>query len=195
VGDASGLTGIKFDGAWQTSGTTVVGAVAPQTMTATRYREDTMVAWSTSTSCHLSRVSAGITSARPYPCLAGRIAMNSEMRSGLMVFEDGADKVMISEIRVGGESEIANQRLLVEGARAPKIVVDGIRYWVSYINVRQDVVVGYIGSEGTGVSMALEGTQPMGDGYELAVLNGGLWVFAVDGAGVGAQRLCLKGVR
>jgi hypothetical protein len=102
---------------------------------------------------------------------------------------------MIAEIRVGGESEIANTRLLVDFARAPKIVYDGSRYWVSYINVRQDVVVGYIGGDGTLVSMALEGTQPYGDGYELAVVNSGVWVFAVDGAGAGAQRLCLKPVR
>jgi hypothetical protein len=102
---------------------------------------------------------------------------------------------MISQIRIGGESEIANTQLFLENARSPKIVFDGSRYWVSYINARQDVVVGYLATDGSLVSMALEGTQPMGEGYELAVINGGVWVFAVDGAGAGAQRLCLKPVR
>jgi len=134
-------------------------------------------------------------SSRNFPCLNGRIAVNPLERAGYMIYEEGADKLMISQIRIGGESEIANSQLFLENARSPKIVFDGSRYWVSYINARQDVVVGYLNTDGTLVSMALEGTQPMGEAYELAVINGGVWVFAVDGAGAGAQRLCLKPVR
>ena len=195
VGDASGVTGIRLDNAWQTVGTQPVGDATPLSMTSTRYRDDTMIAWSTDTTCTLSRVSAQATSTRNFPCIAGRIAMNVPERMGYMVYEEGADKLSISQIVIGGHSEIANQRLLVEGGRAPKIVFDGSRYWVSYINMRNDVVVGYIGPDGSLVSMALEGTQPFAEGYELALVNGGLWLFSVDGAGVNAQRLCLKPVR
>lgn len=195
VGDDTGLTAIQFDTAWQTAGTMALTTAAPLSMTATRYRDDTMVVWSTDSTCHLSRVAAQRTSNRNFPCLNGRLAVNVLDRSGYMVYEEGADKLMLSQIRVGGESEIANSNLLLEGGHAPKIVFDGSRYWVSYIDARGDVVVGYLREDGTLRSMALEGTQPMAEGYELALINGGVWVFAVDGAGANAQRLCLKPVR
>ena len=112
-----------------------------------------------------------------------------------MLYEE-AGNVMISDIRIGGESEIANTQLFLDKARAPKIVFDGTRYWVSYINERDDVVVGTLDTAtGTLVSMALEGTQPMTEAYDLAVVSGAVWVFAVDGTGANAQRLCLKPVR
>jgi hypothetical protein len=197
IGDANeGVSGIRFDTAWQTSGIVPITAKAPRTMTATRYRDDTMVVWSTESTCHAMRVGAEISSSRSWPCLGGRVAINAAALSGYMVYEEGADKIMISQIRIGGESELANTRLFLESARAPKIVFDGTHYWISYINSRQDVVVGILDvKDGTLVSMALEGTQPMTDGYELAVVNGAVWVFAVDGAGANASRLCLKPIR
>lgn len=192
VGDENGLTAIRFDNAWQTSGTEPVGNEPPLSMTSTRYRDDTMIAWSTDSTCTLSRVAALATSTRSFPCINSRIAMNVEQRTGFMVYEDREGGVALAQIVLGGHSEIANSRLLVEGARSPKIVFDGAHYWISYINLRDDVVIGYLDHKGTLISMALEGTQPAGEGYELAMVNGGLWVFAVDGAGVNAQRLCLK---
>jgi hypothetical protein len=190
-----GITGMRFDTAWQTTGTQLLTPKAPISITATRYREDTLVAWSTPSTCHLTRIAAEQSSTRNFACAGARVAMNQLEREGLMVYSEGVDKIMISEIKIGGESEISNRRLFLENAWSPKIVFDGSRYWMSYINARQDVVVGYINEEGSLVSMALEGTQPMGDGYELAVIDGLVWVFAVDGAGANAQRLCLKPIR
>ncbi|MBA3398104.1 MAG: hypothetical protein H0T89_36095 [Deltaproteobacteria bacterium] len=191
VGDIDGLTAISFDQAWATTGTHLVTSTEPRSMTATRYLDDSIVAWSTDTTCHVQRVAAGVTSNRNFACRNNRIAVDPAARAGYMVFErDGV--VMISDIRVGAESELANQRVLVSFASSPRIVFDGSRYWVSYINAREDVVVGYLQADGSLASMALEGTQPLAEGHELALVNNGVWVFAVDGAGVGAQRVCLK---
>jgi len=196
VADANtGVSGIRFDTAWQVAGTQVLSTKAPLSITSTRYREDTMVVWSTDSTCNLTRIAAERSSSRNFACAGARIAVNPLERGGYMVYEEGADKIMLAQIKVGGESEIANTRMFLENAWSPKIVFDGSRYWISYLNARQDVVVGYLGADGSLVSMALEGTQPMGEGYELAVLSGGVWVFAVDGAGANAQRLCLKPVR
>jgi hypothetical protein len=162
-------------------------------MSATRYWEDTLVAWSTEKTCSVSRIAAQRTSTRAYPCFNGRVAMSNTARSGFLVYEEG-DHIMIGTIKVGGESELANTRQLVDIGHAPKIIFDGSRFWVSYLNARNDVVVGYLDGAGSLVGMALEGTQPIGEGYELALVNGGLWLFAVDGAGAGAQRLCLKAI-
>ncbi|HLL24025.1 MAG TPA: hypothetical protein VK427_17955, partial [Kofleriaceae bacterium] len=191
VGGDEGVSALRFDATWAADGTHELSAVGPRTVTATSFRDDTMVAWSTGTSCHLARIGGARTSARPWACEHARIAVDSLARRGYMVFEAG-EKVMISEIVVDGESELANVRVLLDGARAPKIVFDGERYWISYLNVRDDVVVGYLGAGGTLVSMALEGTQPMPRGYELAILDGSPWVFAVDGNGANAQQICLK---
>ena len=191
VGDDKGITGIRFDGSWKTMDTSIVGSTVPVSMSATRYREDTLVAWSTEKTCSVSRIAAERTSTRAFPCENGRVAMSNADRAGFMVYENG-DSVMIATLKVGGESEIANTRQLVDFGKAPKIIYDGSRFWVTYLNARNDVVVGYLDTAGNLVSMALEGTQPLGEGYELALVNGGLWLFTVDGAGAGAQRLCLK---
>ena len=195
VGDTNGLTAIRFNNAWQTNGTQPIGNVNALSMTSTRYRDDTMIAWSTDSTCTLSRVAAEVTSTHDFACIGGRLAMNVPEHTGYIVYEEGGDKLSISQITITDQNKITNQRVLVDGARSPKILFDGSRYWVSYINIRQDVVVGYVGPDGSLVSMALEGTQPYGEGYELALVNGGVWVFSVDGAGVNAQRLCLKPVR
>ncbi len=194
VGDEAGLTAIAFDESWTTSGTRLLSKAEPLSMTATRYLTDTMVSWSTDTTCHLQRMAAGATSQRNFACVGARIAASGPDREGYLVYEDGA-RVMISQLRVGGESEIANQRELVPNARSPRIVYDGARYWVSYIDVHDDVIIGYLEADGSLASMALNGTQPQTEAYELAVVNNGLWVFAVDGGGVGAQRICLRAVR
>ncbi len=194
IGDEAGLTAISFDDSWTTSGTRLLSKAQPLSMTATRYLTDTMASWSTDTTCHLQRMAAGVTSQRNFACIGARIAASGPDREGYLVYEDG-DRVMISQLRVGGESEIANQRELVPNARSPRIVYDGARYWVSYIDVHDDVIVGYLEADGSLASMALNGTQPQSEAYELAIVNNGLWVFAVDGGGVGAQRICLRAVR
>jgi hypothetical protein len=197
VAGDTGLTAVRFDKAWKTTGAQLVGATetAPLAVAATRYREDTMVAWSTESTCHLSRIAAEVSSARDFPCVDGRFAVDANAQTGYLVFDDGANNVEIAPIVIGLGRELRDPQRLAEYARAPKIAFDGTRYWVAYTNARQDVVVGYLGSNGALVSMALEGTQPMPEAYELVVVNGVAWLFTADGAGVGAQRLCLKAVR
>src|SRR5688500_8977283 len=72
VGGGDGVTAIRYDGAWQTMGSHLVDDSAPVPMTSTRFRDDTMVAWSTATQCTLSRVAAEVNSVRSFPCVNGR---------------------------------------------------------------------------------------------------------------------------
>lgn len=188
-----GVTGIRFDNKWRTSGTQQLSTKAPLSITAARYLEDTLVAWSTSSTCHLARVGAERTSQRDFACVGARLAMDPAKRVGFMVYATG-DDVMISDVRIGGESELANTRRLVPQGSAPKIVFDGERFWVSYINARHDVVIGYLDRQGALVSMAVEGTRPTADAYDIAVIDGELWMYAVDDAGLAAQRFCLTPV-
>jgi hypothetical protein len=188
-----GITGIRFDDKWRTSSTQQLSTKAPLSITAARYLDDTIVAWSTSSTCHMTRVAAERTSSRDFACVGARLAVDPAKRAGFMVYATG-DDVMISDLRIGGESELANTRRLVEKGSAPKIVFDGERFWVSYVNTRNDVVIGYLDKQGSLVSMAVEGTRPKADAYDLSIIDGEVWMYAVDEAGLGAQRFCLKPV-
>jgi hypothetical protein len=99
---------------------------------------------------------------------------------------------MLSNIRVSAHNEIANDKLIAANGVSPRIVFDGERYWVSYLGERGDVVVGYLDETDNLVSTAIEGVRPASGAYELALVNGSVWVYAYDGeTGFGATRLCL----
>jgi hypothetical protein len=194
VGHSAGMSAIGFDANWRPATSRIVSSSAPLSISAAPYADDAMLAWSTDRSCHTLRLAANVAAAQPFPCVGGRLAIDEASRTGMLVFEhDG--QLMRSDIMIGGHNELANRAVLVGedyAPRAPRVAFDGERYWVSYINNRNDVVVGFLEEDGSLASMALEGTQPEADGYELAVIEGRVWLFAVDGAGVGAQRLCVK---
>ncbi|MBA3464376.1 MAG: hypothetical protein H0T46_30775 [Deltaproteobacteria bacterium] len=189
TGGAGGMMSTRFDAEWASMGSTALAHSVPTSMTTAAYGNDAMVAWSTETTCHLQRVAAGVESTRPYACKNGRLAVNFEERGGWMVYERGAS-VMIARIEVNGHNPIANENLLTRFGTSPRIAFDGAHYWVSYIDARGDLVVGMVDSTGSLDSAAVEGTQPMHDAYDLAVAAGSAWVFALDGNGLGATRLC-----
>ena len=192
VGGATGLTANSFDGAaWAPGAPQQITADPIVSMTAVPYLGDVMVAWSTeSKQCHLRRVGALRESVRSFACDAGRLAVDPVYRGGVLVYEDGTD-VYRTEIRVGGESELANRIRVAELASSPRAAFDGTRLWVSYLNARGDVVVGFIDHRGELISRALEGIRPDRDGYELAAFADGLWlVVSLGELGAGSLRLC-----
>ena len=93
---------------------------------------------------------------------------------------------------MSAHNEIANQLLLAPGAKAPRITFDGTRYWISYTNLRNDIVVGYLDETNHLVSTAIEGMRPMQDAYELAFVNGAVWVYGLDDTGFNASKMCLR---
>jgi len=191
TGGASGMYMSSFDSNWSPMGSELLARSVPTGMTTTAYGNDAMVAWTTDNECHLQRVASNIHSEQGFPCKSGRIAANYGARSGEMVYEAGED-IMLSNIRVSAHNEIANQIFLAPGGKSPRIAFDGERYWVSYINIHNDIVVGYLDDKNNLVSTAVEGTRPMQDAYELAFVNGGVWIYALDQeTGFQASRLCL----
>ena len=189
TGGAGGMMSTEFDANWASMGSTEFARSVPISMTSAAYGNDAMVAWSTETTCHLQRVASGIESSQPYACKNGRLAVSFEERGGWMVYERG-DSVMIARIEANGHNQIANENQLARFGSSPRIAYDGANYWVSYINVRGDLVVGMVDKTGSLDSTAVEGTQPMHDSYDLAIAAGSAWVFALDHNGLGATRLC-----
>jgi hypothetical protein len=192
TGGATGMVASTFDAAWSPMTSDVIARSVPNSMTTAAYGNDAMVAWSTPDACHLQRVAADVESVRDTPCTNARLATDYASRAGQLVYETG-EKVVLSNIVVSSHDEIANEQVLAENARAPRVVFDGTRYWASYINVRGDLVVGYVADDNTLTSMALEGVSPQANAYELAYVNGAVWVYALDGeTGFNATRMCLQ---
>lgn len=187
LASTDGVTGIRFDDRWQPSAL-AVATKPPRAITAARYLDDTIVAWSTDTTCHVART--GRTSSRDFTCVGARLALDEANGRGYMVSADG-ENIMISDIRIGGESELAGQHLLVQRGSAPKIAFDGSRYWVSYTNTHGHAVVGYL-HDGALISVGID-VRPAAEAYDLSVKNGLVWLYAVDDTGrVGAHELCLR---
>jgi hypothetical protein len=193
VGGQLGMTVNGFTGAqWEPADPVQVTKSAITSMTATRYLDDVMIAWSTDThECHLRRFGALEESFRYTGCEAARIAANPASATGTLVYEDDGN-VLRSSIRVGVNGELTNRLPVAELASSPRVVFDGVRTWISYLDTHGDVVVGFLDRNDNLISRALEGTRPGREGYELAVFADSVWVVAAGELGYGAQRLCVK---
>ena len=90
-----------------------------------------------------------------------------------------------------GTEMTGNTEMVHVGGHAPRIVFDGSRYWVSYIDNRGQVIVGYVDGNNHVVSLSLDGPEPQRNAYELAMIDNAPWVFTLDSTGYQAHRLCL----
>ncbi|MBA2540601.1 MAG: hypothetical protein H0V17_13265 [Deltaproteobacteria bacterium] len=194
VGGPFGVFANGFTGAtWATTGETAVTKSSITSLTSTKYLDDAVFAWSTDTKeCNLQHFATGSTSTRKFGCEGARISMNETDARGMLVFEE-AGNVFRSNIYLGGGDELQVKVPVAEIARSPRVVFDGTYHWVSYIDARGDVVVGFVDERGNLVSRALEGTAPAeNDAYDLAVFANGVWVVGVNDDGFGAQRMCIQ---
>jgi hypothetical protein len=191
TGGANGMFMSTFDSAWAPSGSEQLARSVPTSMTSTAYGNDAMVAWSTTNECHVQRYASNVHSQQAFPCANSRVAVDYAARSGQLVYEQG-QSIMISDINVSATNELEVSNVLAPVGRSPRIVFDGTRYWVSYLNVRGEVVVGYLDGKAQIVSTAVDGTRPFNDAYELAFVNGAIWVYALDAeTGFNANKICL----
>lgn len=191
LGGPSGIVTNTFSKNWSPLGSAIVDGDEPVSMTTARYGNDAVIAWSTHDSCHLARPGGGTHAVQSFKCENNRLAMNYAEKSGQMVFEDNGS-IRRSDILVGAHNELANNNQLVPTGASPRIVFDGRRYWVSYINAHGDITLGYLEEDGSLASMAIEGVRPMNDAYDLAVVEGSVWVYAFDGDNrYTANKMCL----
>jgi hypothetical protein len=191
VGGPLGVTANGFTGGlWEPMAPTTVTKAGVVSVTATQYIDDALVAWSTdSKECHLVHYATGKESVRRYGCDDARIAIDPLSRRGMLVsVQEG--NVVRTPIFVNVEGELLTQQPVAEQATSPRVVFDGTRIWMTYLDARGDVVVGFVDAGGRLVARALEGTQPEVDAYELVVCGGAPWVVAITDQGVTAQRVC-----
>ena len=190
VGGAGGVTFAELGGARLTGEMKITTAQPVTGLTATPFAGDALVAWSTATTCSLAQLAdltPGPVSQVAAPCATPRLAADPASGTEALVYTEG-DAVLLRYF--AGNQLARAPEVLRSQARAPRVAFDGTRYWVSYIDIRGDVVAGFVDHGGNLVSTALTGTQPQADAYELVMLSGAPWVVSLDANGYSAQELC-----
>ncbi|MDB4958021.1 MAG: hypothetical protein JWO36_5590 [Myxococcales bacterium] len=194
AGDA-GLTVHAFDASWGWLDSKDFPAKPATGMTTVQMGAKAMVAWSTASDCHvrmMTGLSTGVGSIMGTPCQNPRIATNNTFDNSVLVYQTDAG-VQYQQI-AHGVMDPPTQTVRL-GATSPRVLFDGQRYWISYIDARGDLVVGFLDEEtGHVVSMGLAGTSPKQGAYELAMVDGFPWAFSLDTSGYSAQRLCVNAV-
>lgn len=193
VGSDTGVTITSFDDAWHVSSSYQLAATGPVTsLTASPYGSAALLGWSTDSACYIGLVyaprqfSPGAITHTGYACPGARLAADGRTGSASLVFEanGGIRLTSISTMKMTGP------QLLRPNASAPRVMFDGARTWVSYLDERGDVVVGFLNGNEL-VSTAIEDLHPQGQSYELVNFDGAPWVFALSADGYTAHRLCL----
>lgn len=151
-----------------------------------------MTAWSTDTQCHLhvnTTFEAGINAQVDAPCSEPKIAVNQTSGEGVMLFDsvEGVRLMTLHTTMMGGDA-----RVIRPDASSPRTLFDGTNFWVSYLDARGDIVVGFLDANRNPVTMALGAPQPDRLGYELVNIEGSPWIFSIGDDGYSAYRMCVE---
>jgi hypothetical protein len=189
---SSGLTMSAFDFQWNGSeGTLSVSTNATQNIDMAPMGSTAFAVWSTATSCHYEIVTSKSTGSTRQtmsrPCLDARVASNGS--DVAIVFEDGTRAGLVIDDTA---TVSVNNAVFADGARSPRVVWDGARYWVSYLDDTDRIVVGFIDDDGALVRAALAEPLPADKAYELGMFDGAVWLFEVASSSrtLSASRLC-----
>ena len=192
LGVTAGATGVQlasFDGAWMQSTTTKLAGPAIG-MDAISFGQDALVAWSTDSGCMVQEVAFTKTATGLTSCRSPRLAAGYGNRAELAYV--GAGGVQVGDLYMSGATAIASTHAIGHDSTSPRIAFDGQRYWMTYIDARGDVVVGYLTADNSSlISMALEDVSPQADAYELTIVDGQPMVFSADANGYAAHAICL----
>jgi hypothetical protein len=149
-----------------------------------------MTVFSTETECHLlwnTTYEPGVSTKVDTACPTPRLSMNQSTGDAVVMFEsvEGVRMMLTHLTMFGGDAPVIRA-----DATAPRTLFDGERFWLSYIDVRGDVVVGFLDEKNRPVTMSLGAPQPERAGYELVLVNGQPTVFSLDDNGYTAYRMC-----
>ena len=189
---ASGLTMNSFDNAWNGSANTLTVTTArTQNIDLTPIAAQSFAVWSTATSCHYETITSKTTGttrqSMSMACPAARLTSRGTEVG--MVFEDGTTTGLV--IDDAATVSVANA-VRIAGARSPRVLWDGTRYWVTYLDATDHIVIGYLDDTGMLLTTQLPDAATHPKAYELGMLDGQPWLFAVgvQDMTLSAARLC-----
>jgi hypothetical protein len=190
VADSQGLRIEQFDGAWDGT-TTRVATTEPATgMTATAMGDATVAAWSTASSCYMMTLyttAPGPLVHIPEACNSPHLAIDPASEKGVLVFE-GTDGIRVIETEHAGVVGVS--KLLRLYGTSPRALWDGKRVWISHLDQRGDMIIGYL-ENGKYVSSAISGPHPASSAYDLVMIDGSVWTVSFDADTYQADRLCI----
>jgi hypothetical protein len=190
AGTPNGVLVTPFDNSWTAQPTTFIDTSGPVTAIATAsYVDDAVAAWSTASTCQITTITGttpGPASLDLEPCAAPRLAASDA--DLMFVFESPsgvrAARGIPAELGTPGSAAIA------PGSSSPRVIYDGRRYWIAFLDESWSLVVGYLDDNGSLHTTDLAITPGSRD-YELAVVGGAPWVYAAADGRFTATELCV----
>jgi hypothetical protein len=193
VADDTGLWMYRFDDGLEPIDFKHFKTTAPaRSITVSQLGTAMMTSWSTDTSCYLhvnTTYEAGVTATAEAPCTDPKIAVNQTNGDGVMLFDsaEGIRLMTLHTTMMGGDA-----RVIRTDASSPRALFDGTNFWVSYLDARGDIVVGFLDENHNPVTMSLGAAKPDRLGYELVEIEGAPWIFSIDADGYSAYRMCVE---
>ncbi|HTL32959.1 MAG TPA: hypothetical protein VL326_07535 [Kofleriaceae bacterium] len=162
-----------------------------RSMAAAQIGVATFVAWSTDSECYMYETStygAGVDTRLPVACNDPKLAVNQKTGDGVMAFNtsEGVRLMAFSNTSFGGDSA-----LLRDSTSDPRVMFDGTNFWVSYLDTRGDILVGFLDANHNPITMSLAGPKPSSQAYDLVMIQGAPWVVSLDNGTASAYRLCV----
>lgn len=195
VANDTGLWMHRFDDGLEPMGTRHLLTTAPaRSITVSQLGTSMLTSWSTDTSCYLhlnTTFDAGVTATLEAPCNEPKVAVNQTSGDGVMLFDsaEGIRLMTLHKTMMGGDA-----RVIRSEATSPRTLFDGTNFWVSYLDARGDIVVGFLNENNNPVTMSLGAAKPDRLGYELVEIDGSPWVFSIDADGYSGYRMCVEAV-
>ena len=161
---------------------------APRSLAAAELGGRLLTAFSTDYDCYLTLTDAagsGPTQMLTAACEHPRVAVSGAV--GTMLFDsvDGVRLMSINGDQLGGDAYVIRP-----ATHTPRIVFDGTRFWVSYIDMRGDVIIGFLDGTRYPVTMSLAGPKPGTNAYDLVMIDGAPWVITLTTDGYSAHQMC-----
>jgi hypothetical protein len=169
----------------------VVETAPARSMAAAQMGSSLFTTWSTDSACYMMlshSIGPGVDTRLPFPCENARIAVSPTTGDGLVVFDsvDGVHMMRVSPSQFGGEPTFVRGK-----STSPRTLFDGTTFWLSYLDPRGDIVVGFVDPSHGVVTMSLGGPKPAAGAYEFVMIDGSPWVFSVGDEGYSAYRMCV----
>jgi hypothetical protein len=151
---------------------------------------DLLAAWSTDDGCTVLRTNGDepdFEANLAVECKDPRVALDPATGRGAMVFTS-SDGVRVTALY---DAKLGPTGLMRAGATSPRVLFDGKRTWVSFLDERGDIIVGFVHGNQL-LSMSLSGPKPHAGAYDLVMVNGVPWVFSLDEDGYAGYHMCIE---